>query len=148
MDYAKSQLVVKVLEENSFKAIKAGGVNHKNILNLFKDICKQLEVNQILAQEIKNDTGSNKALLAISVLVSLLNKYKEHFQAELTDKEIKVIDFFLSEEGELVLMGSTSIIVKTFNHVKNSYQEADVNHDGLVTGNECKTFCRKLWCWC
>ena len=148
MDYAKTQLVVKVLEENSFKAIKAGGVNHKNILNLFKDICKQLEVNQILTQEIKNDTGSNKALLAITVLVSLLNKYKEIFQAELTNKELKVIDFFISDEGELVLMASTSIIVKTFNHVKNSYQEADVNRDGLVTGNECKTFCQKLWCWC
>ena len=147
MDYAKTKLVIRVLEENSFKAIKAGGVNHKNILNLFKDICKQLEVNQILAQEIKNDTGSNKALLAITVLVSLLNKYKEHFQAELTNKELKVIDFFISDEGELVLMASTSIIVKTFTHVKNSYQEADVNHDGLVTGNECKNFCQRLWCW-
>jgi transcriptional regulator of heat shock response len=147
MDYAKTKLVIRVLEENSFKAIKAGGVNHKNILNLFKDICKQLEVNQILAQEIKNDTGSNKALLAITVLVSLLNKYKEDFQAELTNKELKVIDFFISDEGELVLMASTSIIVKTFNHLKSSYQEADVNQDGLVTGNECKTFCQRLWCW-
>ena len=74
MDSAKTELVVKVLEKNSFKAIKAGGVNHKTILNLFKDICKQLEVNQTLAQEIKNDTGSDKALLAISALVSVLSK--------------------------------------------------------------------------
>lgn len=146
MDSVKTKLVVKVLEQNSFKAIKAGGVNHKTILNLFKDICKQLEVNQILAQEINKDTGSDKALLAISSLVSLLSSYKEHFQNQLSDKEIKVIDFFMSDEGELVLMASTSIIVKTFNHLKDSYQQADANHDGLVTGSECKSFCRKLWC--
>ena len=145
MDSVKTKLVVKVLEQNSFKAIKAGGVNHKTILNLFKDICKQLELNQILAQEIKKDTGSDKALLAISALVSLLSSYKEHFQDQLSDKEIKVIDFFMSDEGELVLMASTSIIVKTFNHLKDSYQEADANHDGLVTGGECKRFCRQLW---
>ena len=146
MDSVKTSLVVQVLEKNSFKAIKAGGVNHKTILNLFKDICKQLEVNQILAQEIKKDTGSEKALLAISALVSLLSKYKEYFQDQLTDKEIKVIDFFMSDDGELVLMASTSIIVKTFNHLKNSYQVADANQDGLVTGSECKSFCRKFWC--
>ena len=91
MDSVKTKLVVKVLEQNSFKAIKAGGVNHKTILNLFKDICKQLELNQILAQEIKKDTGSDKALLAISALVSLLSSYKEHFQDQLSDKEIKLL---------------------------------------------------------
>ena len=146
MESAKTKLVVKVLESNSFKTIKAGGVNHKTVLNLFKDICKQLEVNQLLAQEIKKDTGTDKALLAISALVTLLSKYKEHFHDQLTDKEVKVIDFFMSDEGELVLMASTSIIVKTFNHLKNSYQEADANQDGLVTGSECKSFCRKFWC--
>lgn len=147
MDSAKTKLVVKVLEQNSFKIIKAGGLNHKTILNLFKDICKQLEVNQILAQEIKKDTGSDKALLAITVLVSILSSYREQCQDQLNEKELKVIDFFMSDDGELVLMASTSIIVKTFNHLKNTYQEADANHDGLVTGSECKSFWRKL-CFC
>lgn len=146
MDSPKTVLVAKVLEKSAFRALKAGGVNHQNILNLFKDMCTQLEVNQILSKEIKQDTGSDKALLAISALISLLGKYKEEFQSQLSEKELKVIDFFLSEEGELVLMATTSIIVKTFKHIQNSYQHADVNGDGLVTGNECKSFCRRLWC--
>lgn len=146
MNSDKTELIVNTLEKNSLKAIKAGGVNHKVILNLFKDVCKQIEVNEFLASEIKNDTGSEKALLAISVLTSILTKYKNKSQKDLSEKELKVIDFFLSEEGELMLMATTSIIVKTFNHIKKSYQESDTNHDGLITGGECKSFCKKLWC--
>ena len=47
--------------------------------------------------------------------------------------------FFLSDNGELILMATTSIIVKTFDHIKKAYNDADMNNDGCLCGKkECK----------
>ena len=76
----------------------------------------------------------------------MLIKLKE-VKPDLSDKEIKIIDFFLSEEGIMILTASTTLIVKTFKHISESYKQADLNQDGFVFGKaECSTFFKRLFC--
>ena len=93
------------------------------------------------------DNKSNKAIIAIQVIQYALTKYLDLNYNKINDQEKYVIDFFLSDNGELILMATTSIIVKTFDHIKKAYNDADMNNEGCLCGKkECKTFWRKLFC--
>ncbi len=143
----KNQKVIQLLEESVLNILKNGGINHSNILNVFSTICKKLEFDSVIKKEIINDTGSEKALMAIKIIKYCLQKYLQVYSDKISDKEKKVINFFLSEEGELILMATTSIIVKAFNHVSEAYDYADLNDDGCVCGQvECSRFWKKIFC--
>ena len=123
-----------------------GGVNHTNILNIFSQICHELEFNKQVRKELSLTIGSEKALVAIEITKKMLIKLKE-VKTDLNDKEIAVIDFFISEEGIMILMASTTLIVKTFKHISESYKQADLDGDGLVYGKkECTTFLKRMFC--
>lgn len=139
--------MIKVLEGPVLDILKNGGINHSNIMNVFSIICNKLEFNSIIKKEIINDSGSEKALYAIKIFQFCLQKYLKLFSNNITEKEKKIIDFFLTEEGELILMATTSIIVKTFKYVSDAYDYADLNDDGLVCGKvECSRFWKKIFC--
>lgn len=142
-----STKIFLILENTIVSGFKEDGINHKNVLMIFSNICKELDVNNTIKKEIVNDTGNNKAIIAIQVIQYALTKYLDLNYDKINDQEKYVIDFFLSDNGELILMATTSIIVKTFDHIKKAYNYADMNNDGCLCGKkECKTFWRKLFC--
>lgn len=123
-----------------------GGINHTNILNIFSQICQELEFNKKIKQQLTLEIGSEKALIAIEIIKKMLIRLKE-IKTDLSEKEIKIIDFFLSEEGVMILTASTTLIVKTFKHISKSYKDADLNGDGVVFGKaECSSFFKRLFC--
>lgn len=143
----KSDQIFLLLEETLLTILKTGGINHRNIIDVFGKICKELEFNKKIKKEIISDTGSEKAILAIQIIRTTLNKYIERHGEKLDANEKKIIDFFLSEEGELILMAATSLIVKTFKYVSEAYEYADINNDGCVCGKvECCRFWKKIFC--
>ncbi len=143
----KTNQVLNLIGDTIFDSLKTGGINHQNILNVFSKICKELEFNKNIKNQILSDTGGEKAILAIKIIHLTLQKYSNNFSNTIDEKEKQILDFFLSSEGELILLATTSIIVKTFNHIYESYQYADVDDDGCICGAiECKRFWKRLFC--
>lgn len=143
---SKADTILTFYEEIFLNLLLNGGVSHTNILNIFSQICQELEFNKKIKQELTLEIGSEKALIAIDIIKKMLIKLKE-VKPDLSDKEIKIIDFFLSEEGMMILTASTTLIVKTFKHISESYKQADLNQDGFVFGKaECSTFFKRLFC--
>lgn len=146
-DAEKTNKILSLIGNTIINSLKTGGINHQNILNVFSKVCKELEFNKKIKNEIISDTGSEKPLIAIKIINYSLKKYLDDFPDKISEKEKQIIEFFLSYEGELILMATTSLIVKAFNHVQESYEYGDINNDGCIFGkNECKRFWKKLFC--
>tara|TARA_B100001057_G_C22655905_1_gene873964 strand:- start:500 stop:991 length:492 start_codon:yes stop_codon:yes gene_type:complete len=142
----KADIILSSNEDIFINLLFNGGVNHTNILNIFSQICQELEFNKKIKQQLTLEIGSEKALIAIEMIKKILTKLKE-VKPILSDNELKIIDFFLSEEGIMILTASTTLIVKTFKHISESYKQADLNKNGIVFGKaECSTFFKRLFC--
>jgi len=142
-----STKIFLLLDNTIIYSLKEEGINHKNILLIFSNVCKELNVNEKIKSEIANYTGNNKAIVAIQTIQYALTKYLDLNCDIINFEEKNVIEFFLSDNGELVLMAATSIIVKTFDHIVKTYNDADTNNDGYLCGKkECRKFWRKLFC--
>lgn len=142
-----STKIFLLLDDVIAYSLKKEGINHKNILLIFLNICKELNVNEQIKSEISNYTGNTKATVAIQTIQYGLTKYLDLNYDIINSEEKNVIEFFLSDNGELILMAATSIIVKTFDHIKKTYDDADTNNDGYICGKkECRKFWRKLFC--
>ena len=70
-----STKIFLILENTIVSGFKEDGINHKNVLLIFSNICKELDVNNTIKKEIVNDTGNNKAIIAIQVIQYALTKY-------------------------------------------------------------------------
>lgn len=105
-------------------------------LSLWLDLLSP--VSKIVAENT-DKTQIENIKLSITIVQKLAVKFYEKNNEELDDTVRAVLDFIISENGAIILNGSTTLIGKLLNDI-------DENKDGKISAEELKKYCEKICC--
>ena len=94
-----------------------------------------------MIDKLKNANQIDKILVSLEVLHRVARKIMTLHEDKIDGKAREVVEYFISDTNNDILTGAMGIIGDLLNDI-------DTNNDGHITKEECKVYCKKIWCCC
>ena len=99
------------------------------------------KVMGMVQSDLVGEGGVVKSVVAIDVVQGLAQILIDENVANLNEQQMGTVKLVLSEEGANLMKASTGFL-------KNLMKMMDTNRDGKISGDEFKSFWKKIFCCC